>query len=173
MLINTFFGLSDLLHLYKSDNRRERRSTNKQGSKFDQTGRAYKQVSIQYNCKKFYSFILLISCYKADYRGRPLARPKKDWTTWYQEKCLCYNHMIEISLKERFLRRYRSLQVGLGRIMIELANIISIRSFSKEYLIDLIKTFSWWYVHIEFWIKNLWFLRRFTQIFKCAGCVST
>ena len=36
----------------------------KQGSKFDQMGRAYKQVSIQYNCTKFYSFILLISCYK-------------------------------------------------------------------------------------------------------------
>ena len=49
----------------------------KQGSKFDQMGRAYKQVSIQYNCTKFYSFILLISCYKTDYRGRPLARPKK------------------------------------------------------------------------------------------------
>ena len=39
-------------------------------------GRAYKQVSIQYNCTKFYSFILLISCDNTDYRGRPLARPK-------------------------------------------------------------------------------------------------
>ena len=34
-------------------------------------GRAYKQVSIQYNCTKFYSFTLLISCYKTDYRGLP------------------------------------------------------------------------------------------------------
>ena len=49
----------------------------KQGSKFDQMGRAYKQVSIQYNCTKFYSFILLISCDNTDYRGRPLARPNK------------------------------------------------------------------------------------------------
>ena len=39
-------------------------------------GRAYKQVSTQYNCTKFYSFILLISCYNTDYKGRPLARPK-------------------------------------------------------------------------------------------------
>ena len=31
-------------------------SESKQGSKFDQMGRAYKQVSIQYNCTKFYSF---------------------------------------------------------------------------------------------------------------------
>ena len=54
-------------------------SESKQGSKFDQMGRAYKQVSIQYNCTKFYSFILLISCDNTDYRGRPLALPK-NWT---------------------------------------------------------------------------------------------
>ena len=52
----------------------------KQGSKFDQMGRAYKQVSIQYNCTKFYSFILLISCDNTDYRGRPLAQLKNIWS---------------------------------------------------------------------------------------------
>ena len=61
---------------------REKEKRKKQGSKFDQMDRAYKQVSLQYNCTKFYSFILLISCYKTDYRGRPLTRPNNTykWT---------------------------------------------------------------------------------------------
>ena len=80
-------------------------------------GRAYKQVSIQYNCRKFYSFILLISCDNTDYRGRPLAQPK-NYLVYY-----CLNEM-QLSV---------SLSLVSSRQLIEISGVNSERNFLIDF----------------------------------------
>ena len=87
-------------------------------------GCAWKRGSIQYNCTKFYSFILLISCDNTDYRGGRWHGPKK-LTEKAQEL-----HKMKKSYRKTSPAPWESV------IVIYSLNIMLIQTF-KNYSTDL------------------------------------